>query len=122
MRSTSCSVRLQPDRGAGVRPKAARRRTVLVVETGLAAQRVEQPSREFRAFSGLLVLEVDVDVTALGGPLPDHARPPLDVGWRVSLVAKAEVAVVGGDLDGGRELLAVGDAERQIARAQAPVD
>src|SRR5262245_56276956 len=80
-----------------------------------------QEIRELRALALLLVLEIDV--RAPGHVLrADNCRPSLDVGRLVALVAQAEVRVVGRRDDGGRHLLAVGDAEREVAPAERVED
>ncbi len=62
----------------------------------------------------LLVLEVHEDIGHASKPA-NRLRPALDVRLLISLVAQPEVAVVGGDLDRRMELLAVGDAQRDVA-------
>src|SRR5262245_40539147 len=72
---------------------------------------------ELGTLSRLLVLEIDEDVCAALGALPHHTRPPLDVGRRVAFVAQPEIGVRRRHLHWRRQLLTVGDAECQIARA-----
>src|SRR5437879_373566 len=81
-----------------------------------------QLPREVRAFSFFLVLEIHVDVAA-GRRLPcDGLGPSRDVIARVAFVAQPEVRVVGGHADRRRQLLAVGDAQRQVPRCQPRKD
>src|SRR4029077_10690251 len=64
--------------------------------------------------------EIDEYVAAGGRVARDGVGPPRHVVRGVALVAQAEVGVVRGDLDRRRQLLAVGDAQREIARSQPP--
>src|SRR5687767_6462129 len=82
----------------------------------------DQGARELRALSRLFVLEVDEDVPTARRLLLNDARPALDLVRAVALIAKPEIRVVGGDLDGRLQLLAVGDAERQVPRPQPRID
>ena len=94
-------------------------RFVTAAHAGL--ELLHQQPAELRPFPDFFVLEVDEDLAAAGGLLANHVGPPRDVVRRVALVAQPEVAVVGGDLDRRRQLLAVGDAQRQVPRAQPAV-
>ena len=77
-----------------------------------------QPLRELRPQSLLFVLEVDERVLARRADPSNDAGPALDVRLLIALVAQPEVGVVGGHLDRRAQLLAVGDAEREVAAAQ----
>src|SRR5688572_16236844 len=85
-------------------------------------KRSDQLARELRPLPGFFVLEVHVDVAALRCALLDHSRPPLDIRRAIPFVPQAEVRVIRGHFHGYGELLAVGHAQRQVARAQAIVD
>src|SRR6266404_2766837 len=78
---------------------------------GLARQGIEQQAGELRSYAGFLVLEVYEHVAASGSLGADGLRPARKVLGRVTLVTQAEIAVVGGELDGGGEFLAVGAAQ-----------
>ncbi len=79
-------------------------------------------SSKLRTLPFFFVLEVDEHVAAAGRPVPDDVGPARDVVRRVAFVAQPEVSVVRRDLHRRGQLLAVGDAERQVARAQPRVD
>src|SRR6185312_3163690 len=64
------------------------------------------------------MFEIHVNVPAMRSLLLDRSRPRFDVTGRVTLVAQPEIPMVRGDRHGRRHLLAVGDAERQVARSQ----
>src|SRR5688572_33071072 len=79
-------------------------------------QRSNQRACKLWPLPGFFVLEVDVDVTALRGPLLDHFRPLFYIHRAIPLVPQPEVPVVGRHFDRGWQLLAVGDAQRQVPR------
>ena len=68
------------------------------------------------------MLEVDEHVGATRRSRLNRLGPPRDVVRRIPFIAQAEVGVIGRDLDRGRQLLALGHAERQVSRPQAGVD
>src|SRR5687768_13156347 len=80
---------------------------VATTDTGPSArscglrQRSNQRARKLRPLPGFFVLEVDVDVPALRGPLLDHFRPPFYVHRAIPLVPQPEVPVVGRHFDRG---------------------
>ena len=71
-----------------------------------------------RPDAGLLMLEVHEHIGARSRAAADGLRPAPEVLGRVALVAQTKIAVARRDLDGGREFLAVGDAEREILRPE----
>ena len=79
---------------------------------------LHQQLRELRTLSLFLVLEIHEHVAAVGGLARDRVGPARDVVRRVAFVAQAEIRVVGGDPDRRRQLLAVGDAEREVPPRQ----
>src|SRR5437667_11912142 len=79
-----------------------------------AGEGTEQNAGELRPDAGLLVLEVHEHIGAGGRPGADGLRPAPEVLGRVAFVAQTKIAVARRDLDGGREFLAVGGAERGI--------
>src|SRR6185312_16738331 len=81
-------------------------------------ERIFQLTRELRPLARLFVLEIDEYLATAGSLLLDCPRPALDVARRIALVAQPEVPAVRGDLDGSRQLLAVRDAKREIARLE----
>src|SRR5438105_14576440 len=83
-----------------------------------AGEGIEQESGELRPDAGLLMLEVHDHIGARSRAAADGLRPAPEVLGRVALVAQTKIAVARRDLDGGREFLAVGDAEREIPRPE----
>src|SRR3984893_2671869 len=81
---------------------------------GLARQGIEQQAGELRSYAGLLVLEVYEHVAARRSAGADGLRPARQILRGVTLIAQAEIGVVRGELDGGGEFLAVGDAQGEI--------
>ncbi len=63
-----------------------------------------------RALALLFVLEVDEGVSPVTRAPVDVGGPLVEVGVPKALVAKPEVALVGGGFDWGRRLLVVGNA------------
>ena len=63
------------------------------------------------------MLEIHVNVAATDGFTRDDVSPAADILRRIAFVAQTEIGVVGGDLYWCRQLLAVGDAQRQVAGA-----
>ena len=80
--------------------------------------RCHQQRGELRPLPCFFVLEVDEHVAARAGLARDGVGPALDVVRRVAFVAQPEIRVVGGDAHRRRQLLAVGDAQRQVPRRQ----
>jgi hypothetical protein len=68
------------------------------------------------------VLEIHEYVGAVRCPVMDGLGPAGDVLRRIAFIPQSEVPVVRGDLDGSRQFLAVGHAQRQVLRLQACVD
>src|SRR6187200_238164 len=77
-----------------------------------------QQTRELGSLPFLFMLEVNEDVAAGRGLSRYGVGPARDVVRRVALVAQAEIRVAGGDVHRRRELLAVGDAQREVTRRQ----
>ena len=73
--------------------------------------------RERRPEPLLFVLEIDECLRAPASPAITAAQRSMSAGWYPSS-RKPEVGVVGGHLHRRAELLAVGDAQREVARAQ----
>src|SRR5207302_3303416 len=83
-----------------------------------AGEGTEQNAGESRPDAGLLMLEVHEHIGARSRAGADGLRPAPEVLGRVALVAQTKIAVARRDLHGGREFLAVGDAEREILRPE----
>ena len=109
--------------GSRGRTMATGPRTIVISWTLTSrAESIDQHLRELGPLSFLLVLEVHEHVAAGARGAGDRVGPPGDVVGRVAFVAQPEVRVLGGDPNRRRHLLAVGDAQREVARRQTVED
>src|SRR3954469_20709746 len=78
--------------------------------------------RELGSLSRLFVLEIHERIGPLGLMRADRLGPLCERLRRIALVAEPEISVRSRRDDGRRQLLAVGDTERQAPRTQARVE
>src|SRR5262249_51706525 len=89
---------------------------------GWNTKMLHQQLRKLGTLAFLFLLEIHLNVAAGRRVRRDPVGPLLDVVGRVALIPQTEVRVVGGDPHRRGQLLAVGDAQRQVARRQPGVD